>query len=71
MDDYEEFKRIIEGVGGFIYAYWCGSGECEATIKDETKATIRCIPFSQREEAGRCIHCGEEAREQALFARAY
>ena len=71
VDDYEEFKRIIGGDGGFIYAYWCGSDECEAAIKEETKATIRCIPFDQKGEAGRCIRCGEEAREQALFARAY
>ena len=71
VDDYEKFKRIIAGDGGFIYAYWCGSGECEAAIKEETKATIRCIPFDQKEEVGRCIRCGEEAREQALFARAY
>jgi prolyl-tRNA synthetase len=71
VDDYEEFKRIIERDGGFIYAYWCGSGECEAAIKEDTKATIRCIPFKQKGEVGRCIICGEEAREQALFARAY
>ena len=71
VDDYDEFRQIIEGDGGFIYSYWCGSGECEATIKEETKATIRCIPFDQEEKAGRCICCGEEAREQALFARAY
>jgi len=71
VEDYEEFKRIIGGNGGFIYAYWCGSGECEATIKEETKATISCIPFSQKGEVGRCIRCGEEAREQAVFARAY
>jgi prolyl-tRNA synthetase len=70
VDDYREFKRIIEGDGGFIYAYWCGSGECEAAIKEETKATIRCIPFDQK-GAGRCILCGKEAREQAVFARAY
>ena len=71
VDDYEEFKRIIEGDGGFIYSYWCGSDKCEAAIKEDTKATIRCIPFSQKGEVGRCIRCGEEAREQALFARAY
>ncbi len=71
VDDYAEFQRIIEGDGGFIYAHWCGSGECEATIKEETKATIRCIPFDQKGEAGRCILCGEEAEEQVVFARAY
>ena len=71
LDDYEEFKRIIEGKGGFIYAYWCGSGECEAAIKEETRATIRCIPFDQEEAVGRCIYCGKEAKERVVFARAY
>jgi len=79
LDDYEEFKRVIKEDGGFIYAYWCGSGECEAAIKEDTKATVRCIPFDQAQgrpfrqkgEVGRCIRCGEEAGEQALFARAY
>jgi prolyl-tRNA synthetase len=70
-DDYEEFKGIIERDEGFIYAYWCGSSECEATIKEETKATIRCIPFDQKGETGHCILCGEEAEEQVVFARAY
>jgi len=71
LEDYEEFKRIIEGEGGFIYAYWCGSGECEAAIKEDTKATIRCLPFDQEVAIGRCIYCGKEAREKAVFARAY
>jgi len=71
LDDYEEFKRIIEGKGGFIYAHWCGSSECEAAIKEETKATIRCIPLDQEEAIGKCIYCGKEAREKALFAKAY
>ncbi|MBL7184630.1 MAG: proline--tRNA ligase, partial [Anaerolineae bacterium] len=71
VDDYGEFKRIIEGDGGFIYAYWCGSDECEAAIKEETKATIRCIPFDQEEASGRCIYCGREAADKAVFARAY
>jgi prolyl-tRNA synthetase len=71
IDDYGEFKRIIEGDGGFLYVYWCGSGECEAAIKEETKATIRCIPFDQKGGTGRCIRCGEKASEQAVFARAY
>ncbi|MFQ5811651.1 MAG: proline--tRNA ligase [Anaerolineae bacterium] len=71
VDDYEEFKRVIGEDGGFIYVYWCGSGECEAAIKEDTKATIRCIPFDQKGDVGHCIRCGEEAREQVLFARAY
>jgi prolyl-tRNA synthetase len=67
--DYEEFKIVVEN--GFARSYWCGSAECEATIKDETKATIRCIPFDQDGEKGNCIYCGHEATEKAIFARAY
>jgi prolyl-tRNA synthetase len=67
--DYEEFKVAVEN--GFARSYWCGSAECEATIKDETKATIRCIPFDQDGKKGHCIHCGNEATEKAIFARAY
>lgn len=67
--DYEEFKIAVEN--GFARSYWCGSAECEAVIKDETKATIRCIPFNQDGEKGRCIYCGHEAAETVIFARAY
>ena len=71
LDDYEEFKRIIGEDGGFIYTHWCGSADCEARIKEETKATIRCLPLDQPGTKGRCIYCGEEADQIALFARAY
>jgi prolyl-tRNA synthetase len=71
LGDYDEFKAVFEGEGGFVWAYWCGSAECEAAIKEETKATIRCIPFGQDEGVGRCIYCGGEAREKAVFAKAY
>ncbi|HDN78944.1 MAG: proline--tRNA ligase [Chloroflexi bacterium] len=71
LDDYEEFKRILEEKGGFIIAPWCESAECEAAIKEDTKATIRCIPFGQEGPAGACIYCGKEARVKALFARAF
>jgi len=71
LDDYEEFKRILAEKGGFILAPWCGSAECEAAIKEETKATIRCIPFDQDDTPGQCIYCGREATEKALFAKAY
>ena len=71
LDDYQEFKRIIGKDGGFIYTHWCGSAECEARIKEETKATIRCIPLDQPGTKGRCIYCGEGADQVALFARAY
>lgn len=67
--DYGEFKVAVEN--GFARSYWCGSAECEAAIKDETKATIRCIPFEQDGEKGNCIYCGREATEKAIFARAY
>ena len=71
IEDYDEFKAIFASEGGFVWAYWCGSADCEAAIKEETKATIRCIPFDQDGGAGRCIHCGGEAEEKAVFAKAY
>jgi len=67
--DYEEFKVAVEN--GFARSYWCGSAECEATLKNETMATIRCIPFDQDGKKGNCIYCGHEATEKAIFARAY
>lgn len=70
VDDYEEFKRILEGPGGFLWAHWCGSAECGAQIKEETKATIRAIPF-QEQERGRCIRCGEISLQRVVFAKAY
>jgi len=70
VDDYEEFKRILEGPGGFLWAHWCGSAECEARIKEETKATIRAIPF-QEQEGGKCIRCGKASIQRVVFARAY
>ncbi|HED04564.1 MAG TPA: proline--tRNA ligase, partial [Candidatus Fraserbacteria bacterium] len=69
-DDYQEFKEVV--AGGFTRAYWCGSPDCEQAIQAETKATNRCIPLEQPEQpAGHCIYCGQPAREQAIFARAY
>ncbi|MBC7250482.1 MAG: proline--tRNA ligase [Anaerolineae bacterium] len=67
---YEELK---EAVGkGFALAYWCGDAQCEAKVKDETKATIRCIPLDQGGIGpGHCVVCGKEASERAVFARAY
>jgi prolyl-tRNA synthetase len=66
---YEELREAV--ANGFALAYWCGSAECEATIKEDTKATIRCIPLQQDGKPGRCVRCGEEAREKAVFARAF
>ncbi len=67
--NYAEFKSAVEI--GFALSYWCGDGACEAQIKEETKATTRCIPLDQPGGAGVCIHCGKPATEKALFARAY
>jgi len=65
----EELKRAVEN--GFAMASWCGSGDCEAKIKEETRATMRCIPLEQEGAAGDCVACGKAAAERAVFARAY
>ncbi len=71
IDNYDDFKQQIENPGGFFNAYWCGSAECEQKIKDETKATIRLIPFEQPDESGKCILCSAESQGRVIFARAY
>jgi prolyl-tRNA synthetase len=71
---YERFKEVMEGAGAFVYAGWCGGAACEATIKEETKATIRCLPdeeFQSAEPATTCLHCGKASTAEALWARAY
>lgn len=68
---YEEFKKTIKEKGGFIKTHWCGNEKCEKEIKNETKATIRCIPFNQKNKIGRCVKCGEKAKTEVLFAKAY
>lgn len=70
-DDYQEFKKIIEEKRGFVISRWCGHSECELAIKEDTKATIRCLPFDQEEPPGKCLRCGTEANTLAYFARAY
>ncbi len=67
--NYDEFKAAMES--GFARAFWCGNSRCEQKIKDETKATTRCIPLDQKKEAGACICCGEPAEERAIFGKAY
>ena len=71
MDTYEEFKQRIEGLGGFISAHWDGSEETEELIKQETKATIRCIPIDSKSESGVCIRTGKPSKQRVLFAKAY
>lgn len=71
VDSYEEFKKVLEDKGGFISAFWDGTVETEDRIKEETKATIRCIPLDAQEENGTCIYSGKPAKIKVLFAKAY
>jgi len=71
VDDYEEFKKILDTKGGFIYAHWDGTTETEERIKEETKATIRVIPFDSKAEVGKCIYSGKPSSRRVVFARAY
>jgi prolyl-tRNA synthetase len=66
---YAELKQAVES--GFALSFWCGDAACEAKIKEETRATMRCIPLEQAGGSGKCVYCGKAAREQAIFARAY
>ena len=71
IDDYSRFNEILDREGGFLWSHWCGSGECEEKVKDETKATIRNIPRDSQAEAGKCIKCGAPSQRRVIFARAY
>ena len=71
VDSYEEFKTILDEKGGFIYAHWDGTPETEARIKEETKATIRCIPLEGDKEEGKCMVTGKPSKQRVIFARAY
>lgn len=71
VDTYEEFKRVIEEKGGFISAHWDGTEEEEEQIKEETKATIRCIPLDTEEEVGVSLISGKPSQRRVLFAKAY
>ncbi|MFA5326968.1 MAG: proline--tRNA ligase [Prolixibacteraceae bacterium] len=71
VETFEEFKEVLQNKGGFISAHWDGSSETEQLIKDETKATIRCIPFDQVPEEGKCIYSGKPSKGRVLFALAY
>ena len=74
---FDDFKKAVES--GFAFAHWCGSGECEEKIKEETRATMRCIPLDPEavmgtaggEGTGVCVYCGKPAKHRAIFARAY
>jgi len=71
VDSYAEFKETLKKEGGFVLAHWDGTVETEKRIKDETKATIRCIPFDAEEEQGNCIYSGKPSNKRVLFAIAY
>ena len=70
-DSYEDFKKVLESKGGFISAHWDGTAETEMKIKQETKATIRCIPIDKEKEEGKCIYSGKPSSQRVLFAKAY
>lgn len=71
VNSYEEFKRVLEKKGGFISAHWDGTSETEEQIKEETKATIRCIPIVTDVEEGSCMVTGKPSGQRVLFAKAY
>jgi prolyl-tRNA synthetase len=70
-NSYEEFIELLDGKAGFISAHWDGTPETEQKIKEETKATIRCIPLNNKQEEGVCIYSGKTSIQRVLFARAY
>ena len=71
VDSYEEFKKVLEEKGGFISAHWDGSEEEEELIKEETKATIRCIPLDAELEEGVSLITGKPSKQRVIFAKAY
>jgi len=71
VDTYDEFKRVLDEKTGFILAHWDGTPETEAAIKEDTKATIRCIPLDAVDESGTCVYSGKPSSKRVLFARAY
>ncbi|MBN8671525.1 MAG: proline--tRNA ligase [Chitinophagales bacterium] len=71
VDSWEEFVSTLDGKGGFVAAHWDGTAETEDKIKEMTKATIRCIPLNNEQEAGKCILTGNPSTQRVLFARAY
>lgn len=71
VDSYDDFKAVLEDKGGFIQAHWDGTAETEARIKEETGATIRCIPLDQQQEDGADLLTGQPSSGRVLFARAY
>jgi prolyl-tRNA synthetase len=74
VQNYADLRAIVEGDGGFVFAGWCGSAECEEKVKAETKATIRVLPseeFRSAEAPTRCVVCSGASQVEAVWARAY
>ena len=71
VDTYEDFKKVLDEKGGFVSAHWDGTIATEAKIKDDTKASIRCVPIDAKEEQGLCILTGKPSSKRVLFAKAY
>ncbi len=72
VDDYEAFKELYgEGKSSFALVHWCGNADCEAKIKEDTKATIRCIPWDRQPEEGKCVVCGKPSSGRVVMAKAY
>jgi prolyl-tRNA synthetase len=71
VNSYDEFKKKIEEPGGFLWAHWDGTRETEDRIANETKATIRCVPFQRKKEPGKCMVTGRPSEGRVVFAKAY
>ena len=71
VDNFDDFKRILDTKGGFVLAHWDGTTETELKIKEETKATLRCIPIDAPDEDGICVYSGKPSARRVIFAKAY
>jgi prolyl-tRNA synthetase len=71
VDNYDDFKKVMETTRGFIKAHWCENPECEAQIKTDTKATTRCLPIDAAKEEGSCVHCSQPSHHRWLFGLSY
>jgi prolyl-tRNA synthetase len=71
VESYDEFKSIIADTSGFVKCGWDGDPDTEAAIQEETKATIRCIPFEQEVDGLTCVYSGKPAKHEVIFGKAY
>ena len=71
VNSYDGFKDVLNGKGGFVSAHWDGTTETELKIKEETSATIRCIPLDNTKESGFCVYSGKPSNQRVLFAKSY